>query len=148
AATYAVTTVLVVEDLAHVACGHFPTLFTLVADGFSSVGCPVAILTSRAWYRAGQASAPFSIYRYGRVAAVFNSLADALLVYRWSFRVAAWLRRAGDILRVVVMTRAAATRARRVSDDTVVVIVSIIAPRLVAISQSCNSGKLRGTADR
>jgi glycosyltransferase involved in cell wall biosynthesis len=124
-------TVLVVEDLAHVASGHFPTLFTLVADGFSSVGCPVAILTSRGWYRAGPASAPHSVYRYGRVATVFNSLADALQVYRWSFRAAGWLRRAGDILRVVVMTRAAAARARRVSDDTVVVIVSIIDPRLI-----------------
>jgi glycosyltransferase involved in cell wall biosynthesis len=124
--------VLVVEDRAHLPVGHWPVLFAEVAGGFAAVGCRVAVLTSRGWYFAGEKAVPFPVYEYGWVARAFDWLADLLQRSRRSRRWRAWLRRAGEVLRVVVITRAAATRAHVVGDDTVVVVVSNVdAPELV-----------------
>lgn len=125
--------VLVVEDRADRPVGHWPVLFAEVAAGFAAAGCRVAVLTSRGWYFAGEKTAPFSVYRYGWLARAFDWLSDRLQRNRRSRRWRVWLRRAGEVLRVVVITRAAATRAHVLGDDTVVVVVSNVdAPELVA----------------
>jgi glycosyltransferase involved in cell wall biosynthesis len=124
--------VLVVEDRADRPVGHWPVLFAEVAAGFAAVGCRVAVLTSRGWHFAGEQAVPFPVYEYGWIARAFDWLADRLQRNRRSRRWRVWLRRVGEVLRVVVITRAAATRAHVVGDDTVVVVVSNVdAPELV-----------------
>jgi glycosyltransferase involved in cell wall biosynthesis len=65
--------VLVVEDRAHRALGHFPSLFAEVAIGLAENGCSVEVLTSNGWLFDGQQPVPFVVRRYG-------------LVDRWCFR--------------------------------------------------------------
>ena len=105
--------VLVVEDKAHRTVGHWPVLFAEVASGFAAVGCRVAVLTSRGWCLEGETDVPFSVYRYGWLATKLDGLAFRLRQNQLSGRWRDWLRRAGYVLRVVVIARAAATRAAR-----------------------------------
>jgi len=103
-----------------------------VADGFAAAGCRVEILTARGWYFAATTVLPFPLHEYGRFATAFDRFADRLQRGPSAGR-RRWVRRAGEVLRVVVITRAAAARARRMGADTVVVVVSNVdAPEIVA----------------
>ena len=125
--------VLVVEDRADRPVGHWPILVADVAEGFAAGGCPVAILTARGWYFADTRTLPFPVHEYGPVARVLDRFADRLQGGTRPDGRRRWLRRAGEVLRVVVIVRAAAARARTIGDDTVVVVVSNVdAPELVA----------------
>ena len=113
--------------------GHWPVLFAEVASGFAAVGCRVAVLTSRGWCLEGETDVPFSVYRYGWLATKLDGLALRLRQNQLSGRWRDWLRRAGYVLRVVVIARAAATRAHAMGRDTVVVVLSDVdAPDLIA----------------
>ena len=125
--------VLVVEDRADRPVGHWPILVADAAEGFAVAGAPVEILTARGWHFAGERALQIPVHEYGWVARVLDRLADRLQGGARPDRRRRWLRRAGEVLRVVVIVRAAAARARAIADDTVVVIVSNVdAPELVA----------------
>jgi glycosyltransferase involved in cell wall biosynthesis len=122
-----------VEDRADRPVGHWPVLVADAADGFAAAGCPVEVLTARGWYFDGTRPLPGPVHEYGRVARVLDRVADRLQRRPPSGRRHRWLRRAGEVLRVVVIVRAAAVRARTMGDDAVVVLVSNVdAPEVVA----------------
>ena len=96
--------VLVVEDKAHQAVGHWPVLFAEIASGFAAVGCRVSVLTSRGWCLDGEAVVPFAVYRYGWLATAFDRLSYRLRFNQCSPGWRRWLRRAGYVLRATVIT--------------------------------------------
>jgi glycosyltransferase involved in cell wall biosynthesis len=125
--------VLVVEDRADRPVGHWPILFADVATGFAAAGCRVEALTARGRHLTGTPPLPFPVHEYGRIMKVVERLAAWLERDRARpDRRRRWPRRAGEVLRVVVLTRTAAARARKLGDDTVVVVVSNVdAPEVI-----------------
>jgi glycosyltransferase involved in cell wall biosynthesis len=103
--------VLVVEDLAHVAHGHFPVRFAELAEAFVANECAVEILTSAGWIGAHGPVARLPMHRFGGPSRALE-------------RVSRWLwepfstrpsrsrrRRAATVVRTIAV--AAATRRRR-----------------------------------
>jgi glycosyltransferase involved in cell wall biosynthesis len=137
--THGLPDVLVVERRAHERLGHYPVLAPEMARGFAALGCRVTMLTSRGWCMETTRATTYSVTRYGRIAATLDALAERLQSSRWPRGHWGGRRhRAGEMLRVAALTRAAATKARRLGRDVVVVVISDLeAPALTAALAGC-----------
>src|SRR5262245_9788647 len=108
--------VLVVEDRAHRALGHFPTLFAELATAFVENGCAVEVLTSNGWLFEGR-PAPFAVRRYGAIDRVLFRFGEAFMTTRGFRGVARWARTRA----LVHAARAVCRRAGSRQPDVVVV---------------------------
>jgi glycosyltransferase involved in cell wall biosynthesis len=89
------------------------------------------MLTARGWCLETEDETGFSVSRYGPLAAALDGSGERLRSNQWRHG-RGWLRRMGAALQVIVMTRAAAVKRRRLGRETVVVIVSYVdAPALI-----------------
>jgi glycosyltransferase involved in cell wall biosynthesis len=104
--------VLIVEDRADVAVGHFPVRFAELAEGFAATGYRVDVLTSRGWLHARDAGAVrFATSRYGYLALMLDRIARPLARLSGKHGGGGRVRYLASAVRVLVMI--ATVRARR-----------------------------------
>jgi glycosyltransferase involved in cell wall biosynthesis len=71
--------ILIVEENAHNAVGHYAELFADLATAVEGLGYPVAVLTSRGWALESDPSfGPLQVFQFGTVASALTQLADLL----------------------------------------------------------------------
>ncbi len=112
--------VVIVEDRAHEALGHFPVRFAALARAFDELGVAVDVVTSRGW--AGDEDPgpiPFRLHRYGPIARRVDHLAG--LSRERGGPVA---RRVGELLRAFAIVGAARAVRARVGRRAPVVVTS------------------------
>ena len=116
--------VLVVEDQAHLAYGHYPQGFVNLARALAGLGCDVRVLTARGWVGRDD-DVDFRVERFGRVAAAIWTAGEALVPSmsrsRWR-RGARWRAYGAATMRastVALATRRAVRRAPAPAPDVI-----------------------------
>jgi len=117
--------VVVVEDQAHFAFGHYPQGFASLARALTTLGCDVRVLTSRGWVGGDGRADEFRVERFGPLTAGLWLVAHALEPslprtdwprrVRWSAYVSATLRAAS----IALATRHAVRRSGDARPDVI-----------------------------
>ncbi len=127
--------VLVVEDSAHRAAGHFAFRFAEIARCFAALGCDVDVLTAQGWALEPEGGAVgFTMHRYGPTTRFVGRVAHRLRTQPgsgWWARTRRWV---GASLRVVLMLGAARSVHRRIGRGTETVVISYGVDPLMAAS--------------
>ena len=117
--------ILVVEDQAHLAYGHYPKGFTDLTRALTQLGCDVRVLTSRGWVGGDGREQGIRVERFGWLTAALWSIADALQPsrtrkdwprgVRWSAYAAATMRASS----IALATRRALRRSPSPAPDAI-----------------------------
>ncbi|HEU5301760.1 MAG TPA: glycosyltransferase [Acidimicrobiia bacterium] len=118
--------VLLVEEWAHRAEGHFPILFADLATGFSEMGCTVDVLVQRGWVHDDDwgRPVPFAIHRYRRLGRMSSRLGGLVGNASADTRVGRLSRALGSMLRGRVAAREVRALERRLGRHLESVIVT------------------------
>jgi len=128
--------VLLVEEWAHRAEGHFPILFADLATGFAELGCTVDVLVQRGWVHDDDwgRPVPFTIHRYRRLGRMSSRLGGLVGSASENTAVGRLLRGLGSMTRGWVAVREVRALERRLGRhlDTVIVTSALLDPLAVA----------------
>lgn len=122
--------ILLVEDQAHVAYGHFAVMFAELATALNGAGCSVTVLTACGWALSGEErDRHFQLRVLGRVAAA---------VHRFGWRLARlpprrYTRRLAGIFKDIAMISEARRLRRQLGADGVVVTSHVFDPFVAAV---------------
>lgn len=127
--------VLLVEEWAHRAEGHFPILFADLATGLAEMGCAADVLVQRGWVHDDDwgRPVPFTIHRYRRLGRMSSRLGGFVGSASADTRVGRLLRALGSMMRGWVAVREVRALERRLGRhlETVIVTSALLDPLAV-----------------
>jgi glycosyltransferase involved in cell wall biosynthesis len=136
-----IRSILIVEDQAHLARGHYSRRFAELARAYVAEGHHVEVLTSQGWLLQGSSPTDeFIVHTYGRVALIVELVGRRL---RWvpSFPGDGAVRYVGHLLRVLAMVGSARALCRKGAGRSTDVFVLSIGINLLVAAALAGPGR-------